>query len=179
MASRLSSRPESAPPRKKSYIVHMIVGKQKQRHMKKVFWKDADTGALCPKDDCTWTEPKAFDGDAGRLQAEWLEGAKITLEEQGTIYTATVTKASTVNASGFFVEYCTNAATNKKTKKKARWVDLELPPAEKTSWWRIQDGYETTQEEDESDVSNAESDSECDGRNDMEVDDSEEDALDC
>ena len=58
-------------------------------------------------------------------------------------------------------------------------MDLELPPAEKTSWWRIQDGYETTQEEDESDVSNAESDSECDGRNDMEVDDSEEDALDC
>ena len=52
-----------------------------------------------------------------------------------------------------------------------------LPPSEKTSWWRIQDGCETTQKEDESSVSNDESDSGCDGRKGMEVDDPEEDAL--
>ena len=36
------------------------------------------------------------------------------------------------------------------SRKKARWVDFELPTSEGTSWWRL-DGYETEKEEDNGD----------------------------
>ena len=79
---------QPVPPCKTSFLVYTGVEKQKRNKSKKVFWKDADTGAVCPTEECTWTDPKSFDGDAGRLQPEWLVGEKITMEEQGTIYTA-------------------------------------------------------------------------------------------
>ena len=46
-------------------------------------------------------------------------------------------------------------------RKKARWVDLELPPSEKTSWWRL-DGYDTdaTGESTSAEESDEESDDE-------------------
>ena len=40
-------------------------------------------------------------------------------------------------------------ATRKKSKKKSRRVDLELPPSEGTGSWRL-DGYKTLEEDEES-----------------------------
>ena len=38
------------------------------------------------------------------------------------------------------------AAPQVRSRKVARWVDLELPPTESTSWWRL-DGYSTDAEQ--------------------------------
>ena len=59
-----------------------------------------------------------------------------------------VTEISGAKSNAFFVKYRTSATTGKNSKKKVRWVDFELPPAEKTSWWRV-DGYGTLNEESE------------------------------
>lgn len=168
-AARKKAR-QPAPPRKKSYEVAKVVGKAKQGKYKKVHWKDTDTGALCGVNQCTWTAPSDFDGDAGKLQADWLVGKTITLEDQGTIFAALVEKVKDTNPNVYQVKYNKNVKTNKATKKKSRWVDFELPPSEKTSWWRV-DGYETEEEDGNSNSDDEEiesSDEEDEG--DMEVD---------
>ena len=72
-----------------------------------------------------------------------------------------------VDGTNYFVRY-TGKSGGGKTRKKARWVDLELPPTEKTSWWRL-DGYDTDAAGES--MSDEESDDESD---DEESDDSEE-----
>ena len=71
-------------------------------------------------------------------------------------------------SSSYWLVYQTIKASGKKTMKKPRWVDLELPPSEKASWWRV-DGYDTAPSSDEEDVEDNED------AEDNEEDDSEED----
>ena len=65
-----------------------------------------------------------------------------------------------VDGTNYFVRY-TGKSGGGNTRKKARWVDLELPPTEKTSWWRL-DGYDTdaTGESTSAEESDEESDDE-------------------
>lgn len=77
------------------------------------------------------------------LTSEDLIGKVITVEEGGAQYTTKVEKVKAADSSTYWVVYLTIKATGKKSKKKSRWVDLELPPSEKAmSWWRV-DGYDT------------------------------------
>jgi hypothetical protein len=79
-----------APARTKSYLVAKIVGKAKRGKVKKVYWKDEDTGAFCGKDECTWNQPSAFVEGAGELKPEDLLGAPIRIEEQSTTFIADI-----------------------------------------------------------------------------------------
>ena len=174
-AARLESERKKArlpvPARKAKYLVDKIVGKAKQGKARKVFWKEEDSGALCSTAACTWTPPTDFDGDSGKLIPKEILGKSITIEEQGVIYEATVAadKVRAVQPTSFFVTYTKNVTTGKPSRKKARWVDFELPAAEKTSWWRLA-GYGT-----ESSASSESSDNEeskgAGSESEMEIDD--------
>ena len=174
-AARLESERKKArlpvPARKAKYLVDKIVGKAKQGKARKVFWKEEDSGALCSTAACTWTPPTDFDGDSGKLIPKEILGKSITIEEQGVIHEATVAadKVRAVQPTSFFVTYTKNVTTGKPSRKKARWVDFELPAAEKTSWWRLA-GYGT-----ESSTSSESSDDEeskgVDTESEMEIDD--------
>ena len=48
----------------------------------------------------------------------------------------------------YWLEYEKNLDKQVKSRKVARRVDLELPPTESTSWWRL-DGYSTDAEQEE------------------------------
>lgn len=68
------------------------------------------------------------------------------MEEGGTQYTAKVEKVKAANSSSYWVQYLTIKKRGAKSRKKAHWVDLELPASEKAmSWWRLH-GYETAEE---------------------------------
>ena len=58
----------------------------------------------------------------------------IIIEEDGAQYEAMIKKSES-GSSRYWVEYVyqKNKASGKKTKKKARWVDFELPSVEGTS----------------------------------------------
>ena len=58
------------------------------------------------------------------------------------MYSADVEEVSNASNNIYKLKYTKNLAAEKRLKKKARWVDLELPASEKTSWWRL-DGYDT------------------------------------
>jgi hypothetical protein len=139
---RAESR-QPVPDRLKAYTVHRIVGKAKKGKKVKVFWKDADSGELCKEDACTWEQPNAFDGDAGKVDAAQLNGSVIKIQEQSIIYQAQVDSGS--NESVVTLTYIAreDGAT---CRKRPRKVDLELPTLETASWWR-EDGYDTLEEE--------------------------------
>ena len=101
----------------------------------------------------------AFDGDAGTFSAAQLVEHTITLEESGAQYGAMIKRCEDTESSRYWVEYQKNKTTRKQSRKKARWVDLELPPTEATSWWRL-DGYGTSPEEDEEEEDEEEEDEE-------------------
>ena len=67
------------------------------------------------------------------------------------------------------VVYGKNVNTQKKSRKAARWVDLELPPAEGTSSYRL-DGYKTVEEDDESGEEGDEDEENEDENNEDEMD---------
>ena len=157
------------PKRNRQYEVTAIVGKAKQGKVKKVFWRDQDTKQLCSKEECTWQPPEAFDGDSGNLDPDELVGDTITLEEGGATYSAKITKVKAPNSTSYWVVYVKIVATGKKSKKKPRWVDLELPPSEGTSSWRL-DGYKTLEEDEESGEEDDDDEDE-DDEDDMDVDD--------
>ena len=133
------------PPRKKGYLVERVVGKAKQGKMRKVFWKEEDTGVLCGQDECTWQGPTTFVGGSGALVASEIVGKTLRIEEGGTVFEAKVEKVHDCNSNSFYVVYTKKSDSGKPTKKKARFVDFELPTSEKTSWWRL-DGYVTEPE---------------------------------
>ena len=84
-------------------------------------------------------------GGSGALVASEIVGKTLRIEEGGTVFEAKVEKVHDCNSNSFYVVYTKKSDSGKPTKKKARFVDFELPTSEKTSWWRL-DGYATEPE---------------------------------
>ena len=107
---------------------------------------EADSRELCKQDECTWEQPTAFDGDAGKVDAAQLNGSTIKIQEQSNVYRAQVDSGS----SESIVTLTYTAREDGSTcRKRPRKVDLELPTLETASWWRG-DGYDTLEEEESS-----------------------------
>jgi hypothetical protein len=121
------------------YDVHRIVGKSKKGKLKKVFWKECDTGIVCSMEKCTWEGRATFSVGADALDSGDLVGKVVTMEEQGSTFVGMIEKH--VRGDIYHIKYTGKLVESKDgksfevkpTKKKGRDVDLELPSSEKTS----------------------------------------------
>ena len=86
--------------------MHRIVGKAKKGKKVKVFWKDAGSDELCKKDECTWEQPTAFDGDAKKVDAAQPNGSTIKIQEQSNIYQAQVDSGSSESVVTLTYVHC-------------------------------------------------------------------------
>ena len=123
---------QPVPDRLKAYTVHHdpIVGEAKKCKNVKVFWKDADSGELCKKGECTWEQPIAFDGDARKVDAALLNGSTIKIQGQSNIYQAQVDSGS--SESVVALTYIARE-DGSSCRDRPRKVDLELPTLETAS----------------------------------------------
>ena len=137
-------------------------------------WQTED-GIETDRDQCTWQPHSSVQGDKSLVKpiAIALLESDITIEEAGKTYNETISDQRQPDrkqpdkcqpdGSKYYLQY------KKKTRARGRakaagWVDMELPPCAKSSWWRL-DGYTIYEDENSSNDSDNDDDAGAEGGN--------------